>query len=116
MDFTARESGWCLGLGRLSRQREFLEIATVLIDPWLSWIDPRPTFWAELMVFTDHSSAVVAHVSCQFASSRGRYSATVLPLFMIRQTETWTSANLLGAAFLLAVLVIVITWAFRRYY
>jgi hypothetical protein len=60
-----------------------------------------------LLVLSHHGPAVVTHVSCQIASSRGRYSATVLALFLIRETETWGPSTLLGAAVLLSMLVLV---------
>ncbi|MDH3250602.1 MAG: hypothetical protein OEQ47_16665, partial [Acidimicrobiia bacterium] len=60
-----------------------------------------------LLVLSHDGPAVVTDVSCQFASSRGRYSATVLAHFLIRETETWGPSTLLGAAVLLSILVLV---------
>ena len=114
MDLVAGEPHGRSGLGGrwLTGQGELLEFwSLVLFDPRVGRVDPRSALGAELVVVADDGSAVVTHVSSQVASSRGRYSATVISIFLIRAAEPWTFGNVLGAVFLVSIGVLAaVTW------
>jgi hypothetical protein len=105
-----------LGRRRPGLERELFVLA--FIHPIGCRVDPRTTARAELFVFGHHRSAVVAHVPRQNASSGrftpGGYCATVVAMFVVRQTEGWTPGSITSGIVLAALALAGLVWVIDR--